>query len=146
MFTEGPLIRELIYLKPNLKYALARQRQQPAMSIIADNVTHRRDPMKIRETKNVLVTTDVLCDVCGTSTTKPGTPAQYGVLSAHWGYGSQHDGERYEVHLCEGCFFSTLTGLRRQRMVEHLFDEVSDQAIKPDAPFGLVERDNYFKD
>lgn len=102
--------------------------------------------MKIVETQNVPVTTDVLCDVCGTSTTKPGTPAQFGVLSAHWGYGSQHDGERYEVHLCEGCFFSTLSGLRRQRMVEHMFDEESDQAIKPDAPFGLVERDNYFKD
>ena len=65
--------------------------------------------------------------------------------SAHWSYGSQHDGERYEVHLCEGCFFSTLSGLRRQRMVEHLFDEESDQTIKADAPFGLVERDNYFK-
>ena len=146
MVTEGPLVRELIYWKPNLKYALARQKQQPAMRIIADKVTHRRDPMKISDTQNVPVTTDVLCDVCGTSTTKPGTPAQFGVLSAHWGYGSQHDGERYEVHLCEGCFFSTLSGLRRQRMVEHLFDEVSDQTIKADAPFGLVERDNYFKD
>lgn len=98
--------------------------------------------MKKVETKNVPVTTDVLCDVCVTSTSKPGTPAQFGVLSAHWGYGSQHDGERYEVHLCEGCFFSTLSALRRQRMIE----EESDQAIKSDAPFGLVERDNYFKD
>ena len=50
---------------------------------------------------------DVICDVCGDSTTK--TMAQeYGTLSAHWGYGSvRHDGERYEVHLCEDCFFET---------------------------------------
>ncbi len=59
---------------------------------------------------------DVICDVCGDSTTK--TMAQeYGTLSAHWGYGSvRHDGERYEVHLCEDCFFETLASLRQSHL------------------------------
>jgi hypothetical protein len=67
-------------------------------------------------------------------------------LTAHWGYGSKHDGERYEVHLCEQCFFSTLSTLRRQRMVEHMFDETSGIAGEPDAEFGQVEQGNYFRD
>lgn len=68
------------------------------------------------------------------------------MLTAHWGYGSKHDGERYEVHLCEECFFTTLLTLRRQRMVEHMFDETPSIADEPDAEFGQVEQGNYFKD
>ena len=102
--------------------------------------------MKVTEEKMVTVTIDVLCDVCSSSTTPPGGSAQYGTLTAHWGYGSKHDGERYEVHLCEQCFFSTLSTLRRQRMVEHMFDETSGIAGEPDAEFGQVEQGNYFKD
>ena len=102
--------------------------------------------MKVTEEKMVTVTIDVLCDVCSRATTPPGGSAQYGMLTAHWGYGSKHDGERYEVHLCEQCFFSTLSTLRRQRMVEHMFDETSGIAGEPDAEFGQVEQGNYFKD
>ena len=102
--------------------------------------------MKVTEEKMVTVTIDVLCDVSSSSTTPPGGSAQYGMLTAHWGYGSKHDGERYEVHLCEQCFFSTLSTLRRQRMVEHMFDETSGIAGEPDAEFGQVEQGNYFKD
>ena len=102
--------------------------------------------MKVTEEKMVTVTIDVLCDVCSSSTTPPGGSAQYGMLTTHWGYGSKHDGERYEVHLCEQCFFSTLSTLRRQRMVEHMFDETSGIAGEPDAEFGQVEQGNYFRD
>jgi len=102
--------------------------------------------MKVTEEKMVTVTIDVLCDVCSSSTTPPGGSAQYGMLTAHWGYGSKHDGERYEVHLCEQCFFGTLSTLRRQRMVEHMFDETSGIAGEPDAEFGQVEQGNYFRD
>jgi len=42
--------------------------------------------------------TDVRCDVCGASTRSVTGDLEYGVLQAHWEYGStQHDGERYEV-------------------------------------------------
>ena len=45
--------------------------------------------MKVTEEKMVTVTIDVLCDVCSSSTTPPGGSAQYGMLTAHWSYGSK---------------------------------------------------------
>lgn len=83
---------------------------------------------------------NVTCDVCGRSTEVKGYGHQFGTLQAHWGYGSHHDGERYEVHLCEACFFSTLGNLRRERMVNTMFD---DKESDPDDDFGLVHRGEY---
>ena len=45
---------------------------------------------------------------------------------AHWGYGSKHDGERYELQLCEKCFFYALATLRKGRADEFVFDENFD--------------------
>nr|WP_249920781.1 hypothetical protein [Acinetobacter towneri] len=60
----------------------------------------------------------VQCDVCNQS-----TKLEFGTLSAHWGYGSKHDGERYELQLCEKCFFYALATLRKERANEFMFDE-----------------------
>ena len=101
--------------------------------------------MEIKKDKTVPVTVDVLCDVCSESTSAAGASPQFGILSAHWGYGSRHDGERYEVQLCEHCFFKTLSGLRREHMVNHMFDDATEIVGQPEEAFGLVERENYFK-
>lgn len=85
---------------------------------------------------------DVLCDVCSESTRVDGYGIQFGVLRANWGYGSRHDGERYEVHLCESCFFRTLSGLRRERMVNDLFNDEAEDL----SSFGQVTRDDFFSD
>ncbi|WQN26597.1 hypothetical protein ULE26_15320 [Stutzerimonas stutzeri] len=85
---------------------------------------------------------DILCDVCGESTRVDGYGCQFGTLSAVWGYGSTHDGQRYQVRLCETCFMSTLAGLRRDRMVNFMFSD-EDQDL---SNFGLVARDDYFND
>ena len=45
---------------------------------------------------------------------------------AHWGYGSKHDGERYELQLCEKCFFYALATLKKERVDEFMFDENFD--------------------
>lgn len=84
---------------------------------------------------------DVLCDVCGRSTRVQGYGLQFGTLQARWGYGAQHDGERYEVHLCEGCFFATLSHLRRERQVNTMFDEQPELA---EGTFGLVGRGEFW--
>jgi hypothetical protein len=73
--------------------------------------------MKIKGLVQTESVSDVLCDVCGDSTRVEGYGLQFGALRASWGFGSAHDGERYEVHLCEPCFFRTISGLRRERMV-----------------------------
>jgi len=57
------------------------------------------------------------------------------------GYGSQHDGERYRVMLCEGCFFGALMYLREQRRIEAMLDHAQP---KDDDVFGLITRDDYF--
>ena len=95
--------------------------------------------MEIKTQTSVDAVTDVVCDVCNTSTRIPVYGLQYGTLEAQWGYGSQHDGAHYRVHLCEACFFGALSGLRRQRMVNVMFDVNEPH---PDQDFGLVSTGN----
>ncbi|MBM3105874.1 hypothetical protein IIE18_12060 [Pseudomonas sp. V1] len=78
---------------------------------------------------------DITCDVCCQCTRVEGYGQQFGTLQAHWGHGSKYDGGRYEVRLCEFCFFRTLSHLRRERMVNTMFDEEPDTA---EDEFGLV--------
>ena len=77
--------------------------------------------MEIQQTKQVEVVADVLCDVCNQS-----TQLEFATLSANWGYGSKHDGERYELQLCEKCFFYALATLKKGRADEFMFDENFD--------------------
>ena len=78
--------------------------------------------MKVMMHQTVEVISHVLCDVCGRNTSD-GKTSQYGTLKADWGYGSAHDGDSYEVHLCEACFFSALAALKEQRRAHTLFSE-----------------------
>lgn len=104
--------------------------------------------MKVTEKVEVEAVTDVVCDVCLTTTRVAGENLEYATLQAQWGYGSQHDGERYEVHLCESCFFSTLAYFKQERRVQNLFSEDSDRdrALNTDDRLGLVATDDYFRD
>ena len=77
--------------------------------------------MKVTAMEQAESVSDILCDVCGDSTRVEGYGLQFGTLRASWGFGSAHDGERYEVHLCELCFYRTLAGLKRERMVNTMF-------------------------
>ena len=65
--------------------------------------------MEIKQLQQVEVMPDVVCDVCN----QP-TKLQFATLSAHWGYGSTHDGERYELQLCEKCFFLCTGNIRKR--------------------------------
>ncbi|MBA1220842.1 hypothetical protein G7017_08015 [Pseudomonas fulva] len=82
---------------------------------------------------------DVRCHVCSESTRLANDSLQYGRLEAHWGYGTAHDGEHYEVHLCERCFFTTLAYLKQERRTAHLFD-IEPNTIEDE--LGLVSRDD----
>ena len=77
--------------------------------------------MEIKKLQQVRFITDVLCDVCKQSTT-----LKFATFSAHWGYGSTHDGERYELQLCEKCFFYALATLKKERRDAFMFDENFD--------------------
>lgn len=84
---------------------------------------------------------DIHCEVCGEPTRVPGYGQQYGTLEAHWGYGSNHDGDYYRVRLCEPCFFATLAYLRQERRINRLFD---DDTPVGNPSFGQVARDDWF--
>ena len=86
--------------------------------------------MEIKQLEQVEVITDVVCDVCNQS-----TKLEFATLSAHWGYGSTHGGERYELQLCEKCFFYALATLKKERRDTFMFDENFDPASLDE--FGL---------
>lgn len=84
--------------------------------------------MEIRGTRPTEVVVDVRCNRCGRSCRAEVPPAwdgfEYGTLRAQWGYGSkEHDGESYELHLCEGCFFGIISEIEHDRFLGALFDE-----------------------
>lgn len=58
-----------------------------------------------KETKEVEVVDDIICNRCGKSceTALEGL-YEAAELIADWGYGSSKDGERSKAHLCEECF------------------------------------------
>lgn len=99
--------------------------------------------MKIRGRIEVETVTDVLCDVCDSSTLLEGGGLQYGCLEARWGYGTNHDGERYEVHLCEDCFFKTIAYLKQERRIENVF---GDQTTNSNERLGLIAKNDFFGD
>ena len=98
--------------------------------------------MKIRGRVEVETVTDILCDVCGSSTLRESGGLQYGCLEARWGYGAQHDGQRYEIHLCEICFFKTIAYLQQERRIGNLFDEKANTK----EPLGLIATNDFFGD
>lgn len=57
------------------------------------------------------------CDMCGAdcSTFKDVIPENCATLQADWGYVSKSDGTRFEIHLCEECFYNVLEHIRNER-------------------------------
>jgi hypothetical protein len=101
--------------------------------------------MKIIGKAEVDTVTDVVCDVCQCSTGVPVGGFEYATLGAQWGFGSKHDGDKYELQICERCFFETVAYLKEQRRMHHMFDENEARHVPADR-FGLVAQDVYFGD
>ena len=83
----------------------------------------RKEQEALEQHKDIEQATEVLCDVCMES-----TQLNYAVLSANWSKGSKHDGEQYELHLCEACFFATVATLKREHRVKQMFNEDFNEA------------------
>lgn len=63
----------------------------------------------------------IRCDICDQL-----TQSNYGVLKADWSSNAYDKEDKYEVHLCKSCFSGTLSYLRNQKKLNHLFDENFD--------------------
>tara|TARA_R110000751_G_scaffold151237_2_gene256228 strand:+ start:2563 stop:2892 length:330 start_codon:yes stop_codon:yes gene_type:complete len=102
--------------------------------------------MKITEKVEIETVTDVQCDVCLCSTEVTSGGLEFATLQAHWGYGTRHDGERYELHLCEDCFFRTVAYLKQERRIQNLFSDDEDAvSSKTTDVMGLIGKDEYFR-
>lgn len=99
--------------------------------------------MKIISKVEIEAVTDVVCDVCRLTTRVKSSGLQFATLQAHWGYGTQHDGQRYEIHLCESCFFQAIANLKQERRAQNLF---CDDGGVVEEDFGLVAKDDFFGD
>lgn len=92
------------------------------ISLVAELI--RRYP----DMNNAASTTSVSCDVCGN------VQQEFATLGAAWKAPSIHQGERYELHLCEPCFFATLGHLKRERQVNTMFSNTDEDLTR----FGLA--------
>jgi hypothetical protein len=99
--------------------------------------------MKIIGKAEIETVVDVVCDACASSTRVKTRANEYGVVHARWGYGSSHDGERYELHLCEECFFRMIAYIKQERRCHTLFAEDGPDINKN---LGLITKDDYFGD
>jgi len=79
----------------------------------------------------------VMCDVCGASTHGSEERLEFGALHAIWGEGSSHNGEAYELHLCEYCFCARLAAMKRARWASVMFEEEGNGILQNEA-FGRI--------
>ena len=72
--------------------------------------------MKTYKKKLTKVIDQILCDCCGQSTTNiEQIGPDYATLESCWGYGSPNDGVKYDIQLCENCFYDILKTIRQKR-------------------------------
>ena len=83
----------------------------------------RKEQEDLEQYNDLEQPTDILCDVC-----KESTQLNHAVLSTNWGKESKHDGEQYQLYLCEACFFATVATLKREHRVKQMFNEDFNEA------------------
>jgi hypothetical protein len=57
----------------------------------------------------------VYCDICSSSCITDNFGSEYATLEALWGYGSQKDGEKFDIQMCEKCFNDILIWMTNKR-------------------------------
>lgn len=65
-----------------------------------------------KETQEVEVVDDVICNRCGKSCRNADGFIEMAPLRVRWGYGSSKDTEDHESHLCEQCYDEIVSGFK----------------------------------
>lgn len=77
--------------------------------------------IKNKKIVEIDVINEVLCDLCGNSCSKKSYDElghskqpkhEYAEICANWGFYSDSDNKKYEIHLCEHCFYDVLAYLK----------------------------------
>ena len=91
--------------------------------------------MKTYKEKTIKVLDHILCDICGkTCTDDYYNEHENATLEAAWGYNSGRDGGKFEIHLCENCFYDTIRWMKEKRK-EYLLSACNDSVD----PFKAIE-------
>lgn len=77
--------------------------------------------MKMNNSLKTDSTKDVLCDICDKT-----IQLNYGLLKAELSSNLYDRNVKYEVRLCKSCFLGTISYLKNQKKLLHLFDENFD--------------------
>lgn len=86
--------------------------------------------MKTYKEKTIKVIDQILCDICGkTCTDDFYNNHENATLEAIWGYNSRSDGQKFEIHLCESCFYDTIQWMKQKR--EEYLLPVCNNSIDP---------------
>ncbi|MBI4151531.1 hypothetical protein HY496_01055 [Candidatus Woesearchaeota archaeon] len=69
----------------------------------------------MKKLKPIFEPDEILCNMCGKKIqhllSKKNAFIEDYIKIVHWfGYGSPHDGDKYEFEICEPCFFKELVG------------------------------------
>lgn len=78
------------------------------------------------------------CDVCDASTRAEVDAPPFTAMVAGWETSRPNEGERYFLNLCRPCFFMILATLKRQRMVNTMFNDTAEDL----SCFGMVNVDD----
>lgn len=87
--------------------------------------------MKTYKTKSVKKLDKIFCDVCGALTTDDYGNHEHATIEAIWGYNSNQDGMRHEIHLCEKCFNDTIFYLKNKRSITPDKDPLNGESYFP---------------
>lgn len=83
--------------------------------------------MKTFKNKTVKAHDKTFCDCCGKQCTDDFyNEHEHGTLEAVFGYNSRSDGKKFQIELCEDCFYQTIQFLKDNRF-SHFEAEFSEE-------------------
>ena len=92
--------------------------------------------MKTYKNKTVKAHDKTFCDCCGKQCTDDYyNEHENATLEAVWWYNSGSDGKKFEIELCEDCFYQTVDFLKKKRFTHFEAEFNSEWGIGDTDPF-----------
>lgn len=92
--------------------------------------------MKTYKNKTVKAHDKTFCDCCGKQCTDDFyNDHENATLEAVWGYNSRSDGKKFELELCEDCFYETIRFLKEKRFSHFQADFNEEWGLGKNDPF-----------
>ena len=74
--------------------------------------------MRTFKKKTIQTLDKIYCDICNSCCTHEDyNDHEYALIEASWGYFSNSDGSKYDIHICEKCFDDLLDWMKNKREI-----------------------------